>query len=337
MEEQGQLHTSRRTFGKTPEQLMHDMDITDGAVRLYAHMHWRYGSNKQNFEGQKSMAEMMGVTETTISNRIRELEANDWVLVIERGINKGTGAFQTPFYHVFEQQRDCREFRRECTLAEGETLRLKPKKSRKRKARKGVGGNPKLHPPNLSSAGDPPNLSSDGATNSSSDGLPNLSSDNPDASYPDSVHPEKKDSAPNGAVGDGKPVFKKIEPDAPIFNKDRVFDVLAFVCCGIKDMRDVNKPLIVKGKEKDNPAGAKIGKIKNWLLQLYPEKDEPFVAEQVRKFYYDTPEAKRRFIPQHLEGFTTAWLKWYQKNLPAPKLDVKPEYTDELLPGAELE
>lgn len=146
-------------------------------------------------------------------------------------------------------------------------------------------------------------------------------------------------TAPDGAAVDAQPVFRQVDPDAPIFNKDRVFDVLAFVCFGIRDMRDVNKPIIVKGKAKDNPAGAMIGKIKNWLVQLYPEKDEAFVAEQVRTFYYDTPEAKRQYIPQDLAKFIAAWLRWYQKHLPAPKLEDKAPagYTDELLPGATLE
>ena len=153
-----------------------------------------------------------------------------------------------------------------------------------------------------------------------------------------SSKPEDKDIAPDGAAVDASPFVRTIQPDAPIFNKDRVFDVLAFVCWGIRDMRDVSKPILVKGKEKDNPAGAMIGKIKNWLMQLYPEKDEAFVAERVRTFYYDTPEAKRQYIPKDLAKFITAWLKWYQKDLPAPKLkEAAAGYTDELLPGAELE
>ncbi len=73
--EDGQLHQRSRNYGKVPHAIMHDLKLTDGAVRLYAHMHWRYGSNHQNFEGRRSMAQMLGVSERTISNRTRELEA----------------------------------------------------------------------------------------------------------------------------------------------------------------------------------------------------------------------------------------------------------------------
>lgn len=199
----GQLHATRQTFGKLMENLLHDVTVTDGAKVLYAHMHWRYGSNKRNFEGQKSMARALGVSETTIGNRIQELEAKDWLVVIERGLTTD-GTYQTPFYHVFERQDECKEFRAEYVTSEGEHIREKSPDARERKGRKGVGGNPKLKrksdPDNSSLPANQPN--------SSSDGQPNSSSDYPDTGiYPDS----KKHSAPNGA-GASQPKPRKREP-----------------------------------------------------------------------------------------------------------------------------
>lgn len=204
MPDTGKLHTTGPTFGKLMALLIHDTTITDGACRLYAHMHWRYGANRDNHEGQLSMAEFLDVREETISNRVRELEAKDWVVVIERDFNPKTGNWQTHFYHVFEDQQDARSFRQNYQPAEGELIREKTE-SRDRISRKGVGGNPKLkHRANSSSDGDRPNSSYDGGPNSNSDGDPNLSSDNPDSVDPDSVDPDIKDSP----VGAGIEIFK---------------------------------------------------------------------------------------------------------------------------------
>jgi hypothetical protein len=108
--EKGYLHRTARSFGKLPEALLHDPNISDGAKVLYAHMHWRYGSNGQNFEGQRSMAEMLGVkSRETIRKRIEELERADWIVVIRR--HKERGQYVTNFYHVFESQEDCRAWK----------------------------------------------------------------------------------------------------------------------------------------------------------------------------------------------------------------------------------
>jgi len=181
MSDAGQLHKRPATWGKAPARLLHDTNVTDGAVRLYAHMHWRYGQNQDNHEGQRSMAETLGVSEKTIGNRVKELEAKDWIVVIERGINEKTGNYLTNFYHVFERQRDGREFRLEYTPREGERLRSKPA-ARARKSRKGVGGNPLLIDQarqNSSSAGI--------HQNSSSAHPPNSSSANTDSVDPESL------------------------------------------------------------------------------------------------------------------------------------------------------
>lgn len=321
MADMGELHATPLTFGKLMEVLMHDLSITDGAKVLYAHMHWRYGDNRRNFEGQKSMAMMLGVSETTISNRIKELEASDWIAVIERDFNPTSGAFQTPFYHIFERRQDCRTFRKTYHLPDGEALRDKPKKSRKRKPRKGVGGNPKLHQPNSSSDGDQPNSSSDGLPNLSSDGLPNSSSDYPDSSYPDSSYPDSKPIAPGGAAGASSSSENgngQSQPDGPVFDKGRVFDCVAWAAWRIRDMRDLRKPLVVKGKEKENPAAVLIGQISNWIKKFYPELPEAEVAQKVVAFYKAWPSRRKYNIPRNLGKFTAEWLAWTQEGLPDP-------------------
>jgi hypothetical protein len=188
MTEQGKVHGS--TFGKVPPELMHDQSITDGAVRLYAHMHWRYGQNHQNFEGQRSMAKYLSVSTTTIRKRIEELEAKDWVVTITREYNRKTGNFSTPFYHVFVSQPDCKDFRETYVLQEGEVLYEQPIPL-ERKSRKGVGGKSSNLPnrANSSSHGHD-NSSYNGGTNSGSHGQANSSSHYPESVYPDSSNPE---------------------------------------------------------------------------------------------------------------------------------------------------
>lgn len=138
MSDIGVLH-SRDTYGKVPEELIHDQSVTHGAARLYAHMHWRFGQNKRNFEGQRSMGDFLGVSRTTIQNWIDELAARDWVLVIYRGRSKKTGNFTTPFYHVFENQEECRQFRETYDPIDKEIIAPKPA-PKERKLRKGKGG-----------------------------------------------------------------------------------------------------------------------------------------------------------------------------------------------------
>lgn len=134
MADQGYLHQRSDRFGKVPAEVMHDLALTDGAVRLYAHMHWRYGSNCDNHEGRSSMADYLGVSPTTISHRVAELVRADWVVVVPNYNDEGR---TTNIYHVFELQSDCRQWRvdNECPKPEA-----KPKKTRK--TRQGKGGKP---------------------------------------------------------------------------------------------------------------------------------------------------------------------------------------------------
>jgi DNA-binding MarR family transcriptional regulator len=134
MTDQGYLHQRSDRFGKVPAEVMHDLSLTDGAVRLYAHMHWRYGANCDNHEGRSSMAEYLGVSSTTITHRVTELVRADWVIVVPNYNDQGRTA---NIYHVFELQEDCRRWRIDNNLP-------KPKAPAKRtkKSRKGQGGKP---------------------------------------------------------------------------------------------------------------------------------------------------------------------------------------------------
>lgn len=143
MSDQVFTHQRSKNFGKVPSEVMHDKTLTDGAVRQYAHMHWRGGKILESFEGLISMADYLGVNEKTIRNRVKELEARDWVMVVQRDPDPKSNTFKTHIYHIFEYQVDCASFRKEYKAADGETVREKSEKE-DRKTRKGAGGNPKL-------------------------------------------------------------------------------------------------------------------------------------------------------------------------------------------------
>lgn len=99
-----------RSFGKLPELLMHDTKISLGAKVLYAHMHWRYGSNKKNFESQEKMAQYLGVSRQTIRSWLTELEREGWIVILPPGKPEG-GHYKTNTYHVFDHPEDCRRWR----------------------------------------------------------------------------------------------------------------------------------------------------------------------------------------------------------------------------------
>lgn len=139
MTDNGYLHHRSESWGKVPIELIHDPTVTDGAVRLFAHMHWRYGSDCKNFEGRTSMAEMLQVSETTVSNRIAELVQHDWVIAVERNTRYGR---KSNFYHVFESQADCIAWRTAHKLAKPAPRTDKTGKPIVRKGRQGIGGQP---------------------------------------------------------------------------------------------------------------------------------------------------------------------------------------------------
>lgn len=133
----GKLHSKQPKFAKVPGAVFHDLRLTDGDVRLYAHMHWRYGSNHTNYESKRSMAKYLGVSEKAIQMRIKNLEAAGWIVVIERS-KDAAGRQQTPFYHLFETRSTAAKFRSTYVCKEGETVR--PKRTMVgRKLRNGAG------------------------------------------------------------------------------------------------------------------------------------------------------------------------------------------------------
>jgi hypothetical protein len=134
--EEGKLHKRPDLFGKVFAALIHDLTITDGAIRLYAHMHWRYGANHQMFESIGTMAKALGVTDRAIKQRIAELAAAGWIVVIGR---REKGKVKSNFYHIFERTKDSRTFRKTYKPAPGEYVYPVPVIDA-RKTRKGVGG-----------------------------------------------------------------------------------------------------------------------------------------------------------------------------------------------------
>ncbi len=282
----GELHDDP-TFGKVPDALIHDLEITDGAVRLFAHMHWRYGKNKRNFEGQKSVAEHLGVSRTTIHNRIDELAAKDWVIVIQRDFNIKTGNFTTPYYHVFVSQDQCRKWRESYKSSNGEVILPRPE-ARIRVSRKGKGGKiENLRRANSSSHGHA-NLSSDGVANSSSHGHANLSSDYPDSSYPDSVS-QKQQNTPSKS-DTSKPNSPPTPTAAPPLPPNYVgfmngFKPLPAILEAWHDAHPVIKPSIPRNQR-----------------DRYIEEAEALAASGI------TPEDMAAFIKERLtNGQKTTW------------------------------
>lgn len=139
-DEQVFIHHKSSNYAKVPYELITDLRLSDGAIRQYAYMHWRYGSNKDNHEGRAGIAESMGVSQTTVTKRIRELAATGWVVVVERR-NPETKEQATNCYHVFEVVEDAREFRASYEPEAHEIIQSRPE-IKVRKSRKGIGGKP---------------------------------------------------------------------------------------------------------------------------------------------------------------------------------------------------
>lgn len=141
MTDAGELHKEKRSFARVPSAMIHDSRISSGALRCYAHMHWRYGQNHLNFEGRKSIATYLGVSETMVTRYLKELEAYGWIVVVVREPDAKTGQRKTPYYHVFERRKASDIFRKEYACKSGETIRAKSKIEH-RKLRSGKGGRP---------------------------------------------------------------------------------------------------------------------------------------------------------------------------------------------------
>jgi hypothetical protein len=111
----GYLHRRSKNYGKVPFELLTDKTISAGAVRLYAYMHWRYGSNMQNFESHESMATAIGVSRRTVMRYIQELENANWIASRPRSYKH---LKTTNFYHVFELKADCEQWKKDHPLSD---------------------------------------------------------------------------------------------------------------------------------------------------------------------------------------------------------------------------
>lgn len=292
--DQGKLHDSPQ-FGRVPEKLMHDVNLTDGAVRLFAHMVWRYGSNHKNFEGRSSMASYLGVSPTTITKRIQELEATDWIVTIEREVSSKTGNYQTPFYHVFLSQAQARKFRTDFKVQTGETMRAKPVITT-RKSRKGVGGKP-AHRVNSSSQGIHVNSSSHGRVNLSLLRPFNLSYLKLYAWYLNAVYLDTEKQTPDG-----------------IQNQNPVFDAIGLHVFGLASFKGLQKGTRgrIGGLEKSARA---------ITAARLPDATDQIIADCVRAFAIN-----ETFKPgiQGTTGFELKFAAYLEKQRPANILPLPP-------------
>jgi len=286
-QEAGKTHSTKATFGKVFVDIMHNLNITDGAVRLYSHMHWRYGANQDNHEGQESMAKILGVTRKTIRSRIDELEAHDWVMTIyQKHDQKKT--WQRCFYHVFESQDECRTFRQEYKPITGETVEDKPE-IKARKSRKGAGNKAPINN-RVNSA------SHDSRVNSTSHGTVNSSSQDLDSVIQTQ---KEKDSAPT-AAGDSTQIPKS-EDTAPI-----------------------KEPVPTTPDDNTITHRQKTDLIKAWWEAL-PESNRPIrpkppAVYQIKAYIEDAEEAIRRGITPdkmvyYVKGVTYQGQYWHTRVL----------------------
>jgi len=116
------------TWAKAPAPLIHSNKISDGAFRLFTHIHWRAGESGGLTgwftEALKTTAETLGVALNTVRNRINELENNNWVVVVTRANKTGRGNLSHKI-RPFTKQSNCEAFRINYTPLEGEAVRAK--------------------------------------------------------------------------------------------------------------------------------------------------------------------------------------------------------------------
>lgn len=228
MSDAGELHRTQETFGKGPIGLLLDKSVSDGAVRQYVYMHWRYGKNHQNFEGRESIAAAMGISERTVTNRAHELEVADWLVVIHQ-YDKRTRTTRN-FYHIFEAREDCLEWRQTRKLEKPESA------SEPRKLRKGKGGKPshKEKGGDLNSDTDTDlNSGSGGDLNSGSGNNVNSGSAYLDSSDPDSseyiADTSDDDQSIDTSAAQPKPSKRKKKTATTPKPRDLIYDAVATV------------------------------------------------------------------------------------------------------------
>lgn len=93
-------------WGVVPAELICDPKIKDGAIRLYAFLATRCynaGKDDRNVLTRKEIATYLEISESTVTNRVRELVERDWILVWEVGRSNA--------YMTYKTTKECREAR----------------------------------------------------------------------------------------------------------------------------------------------------------------------------------------------------------------------------------
>ena len=80
---------SQKGYTLIPNYVLHTKKISALAKLVYAVLlSYAWGKKNSSFPGQQALIEDCGISESTIRRAIRELEANDFVTVIQRGQGK---------------------------------------------------------------------------------------------------------------------------------------------------------------------------------------------------------------------------------------------------------
>ena len=95
----GEVETDSRRFAQTPEALLLDTDVSDGAVRLWGILD-RVAQRDRIFPGRETLGERMGVSPATIDRRIMELRESGWCHVTRRGRGR------TNLYRIFDKRHE---------------------------------------------------------------------------------------------------------------------------------------------------------------------------------------------------------------------------------------
>jgi hypothetical protein len=282
--ESGEVHKRRQPFGMVFEALLHDLKISDGAIRLYAHMHWRYGSSHQMYESIGTMAEAMGVTDKVIKSRVAELAAACWIVVIARRTPKGK--VTSNFYHIFERPRDARAYRKSYKRVDGEYLLPAPTVEA-RKTRKGVGG-AKYHKPKGTQ------VSTDGNGVSVGTQVPAEGDTQVPTIYTQVIENEKIAA---DAAQPIEPLAETNVVELPVVPKKPIFDAIALGSFGIRDSSKIGKD------------GGRIGKLEAWVKANYPgANDKTLAAFYV--WYDDENDGASR--PRDLGKFSEWFIKFHE-------------------------
>jgi DNA-binding MarR family transcriptional regulator len=290
--------SQRDTFAQVPILLILDSRLSDGAIRLYAYMQWRAGQNSRNFEGRDSIAEAMGISETTVTKRAAELEAADWIVIIRRRNKTGKS---TNFYKVFDSQDDCCQWRAKHQLP-------KPQRQvRARKTRAGVGGRPHHKPDLDGNVNSSSEYKQDTNINLSSETNVNLSSGTPaqnlnsSLAYPDSVFIQTQidpsSNTPDGGLSPVEPPVQESPESEVPKNPSTAPKELPLH----QQIFGAFKKVLQMADNAEVPADSLIGRYSSWLagnaVKRYRGKSDELV-----------PGCAPPSTAREVEAFLTEWV-----------------------------